>query len=180
MPVRGLPSIEVEQVPDTRTPEQRAEDDAIRAQSVTEGLNLPRDPDTGTLLRKVPFMGREFRISDDVGLMPLMEFAYHANSGMSTSDMGALAAMYEMLRDCIHSDEWDEFRAYAKEKKAGAEQLMEAVQAATELLTARPTSPVTGSSAQSVTTRDSLMDTSSGQRAGLVAVTDLGKAVSTG
>jgi hypothetical protein len=170
--------IEVESVPDARTPEQRAEDDAVRVQAMTEGVELPRDPDTGQVMRKVPFMGRDFRIADEVGLMPLMEFAYHANSGMSTSDMGALAAMYEMLRDCIHEDEWAAFRAHATEKKAGAEQLMETVQAATELLTARPTMPVSGSSSQSPTTRDSLTDSSSGPRAGLVPVSDLGKVVS--
>lgn len=181
MPVKGLPSvatIEIESVPDTRTPEQQAEDEAVRVQARTEGVDLPRDPETGELMRKVPFMGRDFRIANEVGLMPLMEFAYHANSGMSTSDMGALAAMYEMLRDCIHPDEWAEFRAYATEKKAGAEQLMETVQATTELLTARPTVPESGSSSHSPTTRASLTDSSSGQMAGLVPVSDLGKVVS--
>lgn len=184
MPIKGqsnlasVTTIEVEQVPDTRTPEQRAEDEAVRVQAKTEGVDLPRDPATGELLRKVPFMGREFRIANEVGLLPLMEFAYHANSGMDTSDMGALAAMYEMLRDCIHPEDWPAFRAYATAKKAGAEQLMETVQAATELLTARPTVPESGYSSPPRTMPDSLTDSSSGQRAGLVQVSNLGKAAS--
>lgn len=191
-------SVVVEEVSDTRTPEQIAEDDATRMQAQAEGVDLIKD---GKDLAKRVALGKEkdrkeFRIADAVGLMPLMEFAYHANSGLDTSDMGAMAAIYEMLHDCISEDadphrtenlnsdgtlkkgaqtEWDRFRAHAKHIKAGAEELMEVVQQTVELLTARPTSQESGSLRPSPRTSDSLMDTSSGQREMLVPVGDLGK-----
>lgn len=200
--LRALPreyaSVEVEAVPDTRTPEQIAEDNATLLQAQAEGVNLQKDGQ-GNLKRVLPFKGDEFKVSDSIGLMPLMEFAFHANSGLDTSDMGALAAIYEMLQDCISPDvdetrpenlnadgsvkanaptEWDRFRAHAKKTKADAEELMSAVQDTVELLTARPTSPESDSSKQLHKTSDSLMDTSSGQRESLVPVTDLGKVAS--
>lgn len=179
--LRALPrdyaSVEVEAVSDTRTPEQIAEDNATLLQAKSEGVNLQKDG-KGDLKRVLPFKGEEFAIADSIGLMPLMEFAFHANSGLDTSDMGALAAIYEMLQDCIHPDEWNRFRAHAKKTKADAEDLMSAVQDTVELLTARPTSPESDSSKPSRKTSDSLTDTSSGQRASLVPVTELGKVAS--
>lgn len=171
-------SVQVERVEDTRTPEEIAEDEATRIQARSEGVDVITDGKK--LARRVEFEGKEFGIADKVGLMPLMEFAYHANSGIDTSDMGALAAIYEMLKDCIHPEEWDKFRAHAKEKKAGAEELMPVVQQTVELLTARPTSQESVSSSPSRQMSDSLTDTSSGQRDGLVPVTDLGRLASLG
>lgn len=189
-------SVVAENVPDTRTPEQIAEDNATRLQAQAEGVDLVKSADGKTLSRRIPFKGDEFAIADSVGLMPLMEFAHHANSGLDTSDMGALAAIYEMLQDCIRNDadptrpenlnsdgslkpnaqtEWDRFRAHAKKTKADAEELMSAVQETVELLTARPTSPESDSFKPSRLTSVSLTDTSSGQRDGLVPVGELGK-----
>jgi hypothetical protein len=104
-------------------------------------------------------MGARFRISDKVGLMPLMKFAHAANSGMDTSDMQALAAIYEMLRDCIYqgngipegedghdAGDWARFEEHATVTKADAEDVMPVVQQTIELLTARPTRPPSGSS----------------------------------
>lgn len=171
-------SVQMEQVADTRTPEEIAEDEATRIQARAEGVDVITDGKT--LARRVEFQGKEFRIADKVGLMPLMEFAYHANSGIDTSDMGAMAAIYEMLKDCIAPVDWDKFRAHAKEVKAGAEELMPVVQQTVELLTARPTSQESGSSSRSQPMSDSLTDTSSGQRDGLVPVTDLGRVAFSG
>lgn len=184
-------TVETETVPDMRTPEQRLEDEATRVQAMTEGVDVITDG--RTLAKRVEFKGKEFRIADKVGLMPLMEFAYHANSGMDTGDMGALAAIYEMLQDCISQDqwtnpetgkpegptEWDRFKRHAKDVKADAEDLMDVVQKTIELLTARPTQQESDSLPQSQQMPGSWMDTSSGQRAGLVPVSELGK-VSTG
>ncbi len=50
--------------------------------------------------RTLEFMGRRFRIADKIGLMPMLKFSAH--SDMTTSDPGALSAMYSMLKDCIH------------------------------------------------------------------------------
>lgn len=187
--LRSLPadyaSVVTETVTEERTPEQLAEDEATRFQAMSEGVEVIQDGKT--LARRVTFMGKQFRIADKVGLMPLMEFAYHANSGLSTDDMGALVAIYEMLKDCIADDppldeqgekagpsEWDHFVKHAKASKADAEDLMPVVQQTIELLTARPTSPESDSSKPSQQTSDSLTDTSSAIT-GLVPVADLGK-----
>jgi hypothetical protein len=50
--------------------------------------------------RTVEFMGERFRVADKIGLMPLLKFSAHAD--MSTADPGAMAAMYSMIKDCIH------------------------------------------------------------------------------
>lgn len=50
--------------------------------------------------RTVEFMGERFRIAKSIGLMPMLKFS--AASDMSTTDPAALAAMYAMLKDCIH------------------------------------------------------------------------------
>lgn len=171
-------SVHIERVEDTRTPEQIAEDNATAVQAQSEGVDLNKGMDgkpDRTVTLGTGSDEKRFRIADSVGLMPLMEFAYHANSGMDTSDMNALAAIYEMLKDCVHEDEWNHFRAHAKKIKADAEILMNVVQETVELLTARPTSQESVSSVPSRPMSDSLTDTSSGQRAQLVAVGDLGK-----
>jgi hypothetical protein len=178
-----------EVVPES-TPEQIAENEAIRLQAMGAGVNVITDGKT--LARRVTLRtryehapdsakeGRQFRIADRVGLMPLIEFAFHANSGMSTSDMSSMAAIYEMLMDCIDPEEWDAFRRYSKEIKADTDDLMEVIQQTTELLTANPTLPQSDFSPQSPPTSGTTTDTSSGQRAGLVKVSELGKLASLG
>lgn len=168
--------------------ERNAENDAIRFQASTEGVSVITEG--RTLARKVILRtayehasdahkeGRMFSIADRVGLLPLAEFAFHANSGMDTGDMGALAAIYEMLKDCIEPKEWDKFRAYAKEIKADVEDLMDVVNQTTELLTARPTERQSGYSQPSPSTSGSLTDNSSGQAGELIPVADLGRVAS--
>lgn len=170
-------SVIAEEVPESpRDAADLAEDEAIRLQAMSGGVTVLTDGKT--LARRVPFEGKEFAIADKVGLMPLMEFAYHANSGLDTSDLNALAAIYEMLKDCIHEKEWPRFVRHAKETKAGAEEMMPVVQATIELLTANPTGQGSDSSEPSHATSGSLTDTSSGQRDQLIPVGELGKLAS--
>jgi hypothetical protein len=183
-------SVIAEEVPETRTAEDLAEDEAIRLQAKVEGVELITEG--RTLARKVILrsrhematedekQGRMFGIADRVGLMPLAEFAYHASSGMDTGDMGAMAAIYEMLQDCIRPEEWPAFKRYAKQIKADVEDLMDCVQQTTELLTANPTQRESGYSHPSSKVSDSLTDNSSGQTAGLIPVADLGRLASSG
>jgi len=110
---------------------------------------------------RVEFAGQVFRISDRVGLMPLMKFAHAADEGLDTSDMRALAAMYDLVRDCIYAGteadpdpaisalkpgqpgydagDWDKFERLATKIKAQGDDLMTLVQQVVEVLTARPT-----------------------------------------
>jgi hypothetical protein len=52
-------------------------------------------------VRHVDFLGRKFAIADKIGLMPLMRFAHAAKSGLDSADLEGMAAMYDMLRQCI-------------------------------------------------------------------------------
>ena len=183
-------SVVAEVIPETpRSPEEIAEDTAIKHQAVTEGVAVVMDGKT--LARKVILrsqhpqataaekQGKAFGIADRVGLLPLAEFAYHANSGMDTGDMGAMAAIYEMLKDCIRPEEWPAFLRYGKQIKAEVEDLMDVVNQTTELLTARPTGQGSDYSQPSTQTSDSGMENSS-QLSGLVPVANLGKLASMG
>jgi hypothetical protein len=76
----------------------------------------------------VELAGRVFRLDDrGVSLMGLMEFAELARrQGQSTSgqdEMDALAALLGLLQECIAADEWDAFRAHARQVRADADEL---------------------------------------------------------
>lgn len=145
---------------------------AVRGDARAEGV-------TGTVVEsgdKVEFMGRSFRIASRIGLMPLLKFASAAN--MDVSDPQALAAMYTMLRDCIHEGtpacgecaecaagdetscklfdrgDWAAFEEHAMVTKAEAEDLFEVVSKVLEIVSGRPSKPRAGSSPGQRTTRD--------------------------
>lgn len=143
-------------------------------QAAAEGSAPDVQADKVTLARTVPFMGKRFRIADKIGLMPLLKFAHAASSGIDTSDMRALDALYEMLRDCIHPGndlepgqdgydpgDWDAFTEHAVKQKADADDLFPVVTAVIELLTARPTQPPPASSPGQSATSASSTGTSS-------------------
>jgi hypothetical protein len=92
---------------------------------------------------------RTFRIAPSIGLMPLLRFAHAAKAGLDTEDMEGMAALYDMIADCVHPDDWSAFMAYATESKAQDEELMEFVGTAMEIISARPRPPRGSSSATS-------------------------------
>jgi hypothetical protein len=49
----------------------------------------------------VEFLGKQFRLADNIGLMPLMQFAQASRAGLDTDDMEGMAALYSVIRDCI-------------------------------------------------------------------------------
>ena len=95
---------------------------------------------------RVEFMGGQYRIADRIGLMPLMRFAHAARKGTNAEDLEGLAAIYDMLRDCLDPEDWSRFERDATDKKAEAEQLLEVVSDTIEILAARPTSRPSDSS----------------------------------
>jgi hypothetical protein len=92
---------------------------------------------------KLEFLGKMFRLSDKAGIMPLLKYSHYA--GQATLIGPAAGAMYAMLKDTIHEDDWDEFERHAMEAKAGPDDLEAVVVKCFELLTARPTVPPSGS-----------------------------------
>jgi hypothetical protein len=147
----------------------KAENDAIVLQASTEE-ELAGEVITpgGT----VSLAGRSFRVAEKTGLMPLLKFSHAA--GMKTSDQRALVAMYEILRDiirgpdepcgkcdgckeaspeptaaeCRNADpgDWDAFEEWAIECKADADELLDVVTEAIQVISARPTESPSDSS----------------------------------
>jgi hypothetical protein len=107
-------------------------------QAASEGVVV--DADT------IEFMGERFKMGQRIGLMPLLKFAHVSNKGVQADDMAGLAAMYEMIKDCIAPNEWERFERIAIEKQAESEDLLEVVSNTIEVLSARPTRQRSGSS----------------------------------
>lgn len=114
------------------------------------------------LARTIEFKGKRFRIADKVGLMPLMRFAHAASNqdAAAAGDMDALAAIYDMLKDCIYpgnglapdeegydGGDWKAFERHATDTKADHDELLPVVTQVIEMMTARPTAPPSASSA---------------------------------
>lgn len=148
---------------------------------------------TVTSSGKVELLGKQFRVAEKVGLMPLLKFA--SASDMSTEDPRALSAVYMMLRDCIYegapgcgecekcapadgSDgdetacklfdkgDWAAFENHATETKADADELLTVITQVLEIVSGRPTKPPAGSSAGRRATRRVSTGNSSGKRGG--------------
>ncbi len=86
---------------------------------------------------------RDFRLAQDVGIMPLMEWAASADVDVSSAD--GLRAVFYVLKDAVHEDEWAEFRKYARDHKVPATDLLDFANAALEALAGRPTGESSGS-----------------------------------
>jgi len=132
---------------------------------------------------RVRLLGREFRVSDRIGLMPLLKFS--SAMEVSIQDPRALAAMYTLLRDCIYEGspscgkcdacmeededdrasgkvtacpyydrgDWGAFEEHAMVAKADAEDLFDVVNKVLEIVSGRPTPPRAGSSSGQRQTR---------------------------
>jgi len=98
-------------------------------------------------VQRVPFMGAEFAIASKIGLMPLMRFAKIAKSGVDSSDEDGLAAMYDLLQQCIADEDWGKFEAHADKTRADDQELMQVIKDVMSALSERPTSRPSDSSA---------------------------------
>lgn len=165
-------------------------------QAAVEGVDYPDDPS------KVEFKGEYFAMAESIGLMPLLRFAHASSQGLDSDDLEGLAAMYELISDCIDQtvptemrvdpsdgvkkempagqSEWQRFVRHSVKTKADADDLMKLVQRVIERLAARPTKRPGDSSAGPQTTSVNSKDSSSGQDIqypgldGMTSVADLG------
>ncbi len=135
---------------------------------------------------KVELLGKQFRIAEKIGLMPLLKFA--SASDMSTEDPRALSAIYSLLKDCVYEGtpgcgeceqctagqetacktydkgDWGAFEQHAIDTKADAEELLAVITQVLEVVSGRPTKPLAGSSpGQRGTRRGSTGSTSTGR-----------------
>ena len=100
----------------------------------------------------VDFAGDKFRMAERIGLMPLMRFAKIAKAGVDSTDLDGLAALYDLLEQCIAEDEWQRFQNAADKARADGDQLMQVVKDVFEALSGRPTSRPSDSSGGPTTT----------------------------
>jgi hypothetical protein len=142
--------------------------------------------------RVITLAGQEFRVAEKVGLMPLLKFSHAAN--LRTDDSRAYIALYEILRDvimeaedpcgecagckeagtspmardCAFADEgdWDRFEDHAVACKADADELLDVVEQAIKVISARPTGSPSSSPDGSRKTSAKSTGSSSGRRAG--------------
>lgn len=108
----------------------------------------------------VEFYGQKFRLAERVGIMPMLAFGNAARAGLDSDDMEGLAAMYGLIRSVIHrpplldehgqrqvnengkalrdESEWNRFAELADDELADGDDIMGFVNAAMEVMSARP------------------------------------------
>lgn len=109
----------------------------------------------------VTLAGREFRLADTIGLAPMIRFAMAARKGVDSNDVEGLAALGDMIEQCIHPDEVDAFWLHATANRCDGDALLEVVTDAMTTITGRPTSRPSVSSDGPQTTSGSSKDGSS-------------------
>lgn len=120
---------------------------------------------------QIRFYGETFTIADEVGTMPLLEFAAAAAEGRDASEMEGLAAMHGLLRDCLVEQDWPRFVATATKNKADADTLLAVCSRVYEVISGRPTeSPTASADGQSTTSPSSSPSSSRRADLGLVPV----------
>jgi hypothetical protein len=88
---------------------------------------------------------RHFPLAEDVGIMPLMEWAAASDVDVASAD--GLRAVYYVLKDVVAEDAWADFRRWTRDHKIDASDLLDFANAALEALAGRPTGAASGSSA---------------------------------
>lgn len=100
----------------------------------------------------VTFCGETFRAADRIGALSVMRFAKIAQGGADSSDMDGLAAMYDLLEQCIDPADWPRFERTADQKRAGDEELFDVIGQVMAAQSDRPTvRPSASSDGPSVT-----------------------------
>lgn len=116
---------------------------AARTQLRTADEDARTAKETRAKAHTVPLREKEFRLAEDVGIMPLMEWAAASDVDVASAD--GLRAVFYVLKDIVHPDEWAEFRKFTRENKASADELLDFANAGLEVLAGRPTEESTGS-----------------------------------
>lgn len=86
-----------------------------------------------------------FRVDLTVGSMPLLQFAHSAKMGLDAEQMDGLAAIYDLLHDVIHPDDWERFRSTVVKHKLDQADLMGIVTRVWGAVSNRPLDGASGS-----------------------------------
>jgi hypothetical protein len=110
----------------------QVEEDAKR--EVVEGKVTDAD---GKEYDYVELKGEKFRLREKVGAMAM--FKWSAASDMDTDNPKALGAIYAMIKSVILKEDWYAFENHALDEDADAEELLDVVSKALEIIAGRPT-----------------------------------------
>jgi len=95
---------------------------------------------------EVTFCGERFELPELPSKMALMEFASVAVTGVDSGSFAGLAAMHNLLEECIGEAEWPRFKALARENRSTDVDLFAVVTAVFEAHAERPTTRPSDSS----------------------------------
>lgn len=109
----------------------------------------------------LPFLGEQFQVAEQVGLMPVLRFAKAAKSGLDSDNLDGLAAIYDLIEQCLDPAEWQRFEKHCDVQRAGAEDMLAFVAKVVELVSNRPTERPSNSSDGPTTTSENSTDDSS-------------------
>jgi hypothetical protein len=112
---------------------------------------------------EVTFCEETFELPEKASTLALMEYASVAVGGVDSGSLIGLAALYDLLAECIggveaedgtreRQAEWDRFRALARRHRVDDEALFEVVKAVFSAYAERPTSRPSSSSDGPTTT----------------------------
>lgn len=92
------------------------------------------------------WMDAKFRMAEKIGRMPAVRFAKIASLGTDSSELAGMAAMYDLLKACVHPDDWHRFEEHADSTAASDDELWGAIRAVLREQANRPTSRPSDSS----------------------------------
>jgi len=113
---------------------QRTQADEDAKSDVVEGKVTDKD---GKTYDYVELLGEKFRLREKVGAMAM--FKWSAASDMDTDNPKALGAIYAMIKSVILKEDWYAFENHALDEDADAEELLDVVTKALEIIGGRPT-----------------------------------------
>src|ERR1700751_211037 len=85
----------------------------------------------------VTLADKKFRLREKVGAMAM--FKWSAASELSSDDPRALGAIYALLKSLIHKEDWAKFEERALDEDQDAEDLLDVITNALEIISGRPT-----------------------------------------
>lgn len=112
-------------------------------------------------MASLDFLGESFQVADQVSVMPMLRFAKAAKNGLQAESMDGLAAIYDVVEQCLEPADWQRFEAFCDQKRVGAEQLLEFVAQVMAQVSERPTERPSNSSDGPLSTAASSTDDAS-------------------
>jgi hypothetical protein len=123
-----------------------ADGQAALIQSAAEGA-VSKNGERVLADGEIAFKGEVYKISDSVGLWPMIQFARAAEAGLNLGDFRALAALHSLLESCIAKDDWGRFQEnMIATREADLEALLDVATSVIAKLAARPTKQPSASS----------------------------------